>query len=1268
MSDVQGGSLVFTGVFDGSDIERNFKKTERDLKALSGQFESGSIAIDKYTDQVRDYFESQRKPIREVIKSLEELGKVLAEIKDGSPGKEDLVSFQQGSLRDLRERLKIIEAEDAKIEKLSNSYKSLSDQHKAAKENLKAMTDAGKTGTEEYGRLDAASKRIGKSLEENEKSVKALAGGYSNLGDTSGMIEGMGKQFSGLSGAVEKLSGDNDALRSVTERLNSAFGMANDLKELGAAVDIKSIAGTSLLTKAKTLLTGAVGRLAAAFGITTVSAQTLMNVLTLGLSAAITGAMALIEMYNAKQARAAQQIKERAQAENEAREESIKARLELRAAIQDIEKFNGTKEQEKSKIEELNRTYGETFGHYKTLGEWYDILQKKGEDYVNLILFQAKSQQALNKIIEVSGKLNEARQTSKRQFRLGGDTVLGAILQWFPGIDDGQEALNDYIKGLEMELNSAMNTFDFNKFQERFMHGSSGLGGHEDPDKGKRSKDKDPFIKNLEDKKKAYDEYAKAINSTDEIVRNSAYKTYVELLKGGKSYTDWLKNERNKVSAGNTDLLKKWNAAIADADTETVTGKLEKQIKDILSDATSKTKDKITELEKAGSDILPGDPLKIEKEKLLQNGLSQLRRQSLQEEKKLLEETLKEYGGFLQDKLDFDQEYNEKKAALNKKLTEQITEEEKQAVLEAMANLDAEQTKLQNKSKIKGVETQIQAAQYKLEKDLFDVEKGRYKWRADRDKDRLEKQKKYNLALQEFYKQLLILDPTKENLEKIKDVLEELGIDLEKIINQIKKTDNDKLFEMLEGIEGIAGALAGLDGSMGEVFQSISSAVASVNQTIKTFNDDTLSSSEKNFAAAATIIEGVVSLINMVTAASKNRKEKEREFYQNQIALAHEYALALNEQLLLQSKLTGSGFIRNYAGEINDAFSAATDAFTSYQEAMKKLEDGKAKVDLKNAVDWGNVGKGAATGAATGAVIGSVVPVIGNVVGAVVGAVVGGVVGLFGGKKKKDVLGGLLDVFPELIDGTGNLNKELAQTLINTNQIDDSTKQILQNSLDWADAVEKANEQVKNIVVELAGDLGNNLRNALVEAFKAGEDASQKMFEVAGKSLENFIENLIWSTVMSPVFDQFIERVTDSLNPNGGDGNIVDDYAWFMEAIKEPAKLVESLMKDVKSAAANEGIDMWNSSSSDATERGMAGAVKGMSQETATIMSGHLNKQTILFTEGIDIIRQQLLTSYAIEHNTRNIDSNTKNIEPILKSIDSKTKSVDGELRASGLG
>ena len=52
------------------------------------------------------------------------------------------------------------------------------------------------------------------------------------------------------------------------------------------------------------------------------------------------------------------------------------------------------------KVEELNRKYGESFGYYNTIAEWYDILTQKGEDYIQMLFLQAKAQSLVDKAVK----------------------------------------------------------------------------------------------------------------------------------------------------------------------------------------------------------------------------------------------------------------------------------------------------------------------------------------------------------------------------------------------------------------------------------------------------------------------------------------------------------------------------------------------------------------------------------------------------------------------------------------------------------------------------------------------------------------------------------------------------------------------------------------------------------------------------------------------------------------------------------------------------
>lgn len=91
----------------------------------------------------------------------------------------------------------------------------------------------------------------------------------------------------------------------------------------------------------------------------------------------------------------------------------IKTRFEIDNTVKSLKNFTGNKEQEKSKVEELNRKYGESFGYYDTLAQWYDILIQKSEDYIQMLFLQAKAQNLVNKAVEADEKVATIKATDK---------------------------------------------------------------------------------------------------------------------------------------------------------------------------------------------------------------------------------------------------------------------------------------------------------------------------------------------------------------------------------------------------------------------------------------------------------------------------------------------------------------------------------------------------------------------------------------------------------------------------------------------------------------------------------------------------------------------------------------------------------------------------------------------------------------------------------------------------------------------------------------
>ena len=102
-------------------------------------------------------------------------------------------------------------------------------------------------------------------------------------------------------------------------------------------------------------------------------------------------------------------LKEMTEIEKDGRAQMVRTRFELKSVIGEIKDFTGSKEQEKAKVEELNRKYGESFGYYKTLSEWYDTLIQKSEDYVQVLLHQANVQNLVNKAAEADEEVNKIK-------------------------------------------------------------------------------------------------------------------------------------------------------------------------------------------------------------------------------------------------------------------------------------------------------------------------------------------------------------------------------------------------------------------------------------------------------------------------------------------------------------------------------------------------------------------------------------------------------------------------------------------------------------------------------------------------------------------------------------------------------------------------------------------------------------------------------------------------------------------------------------------
>ena len=119
-------------------------------------------------------------------------------------------------------------------------------------------------------------------------------------------------------------------------------------------------------------------------------------------------------------------LREMTEIEKDGRAQMVRTRFELKSVIDEIKNFTGSKEQEKAKVEELNRKYGESFGYYKTLSEWYDTLIQKSEDYVQVLLHQTNVQNLVKKAAEADEEVNKIKAQKPEE----AESAMGFFGKW----------------------------------------------------------------------------------------------------------------------------------------------------------------------------------------------------------------------------------------------------------------------------------------------------------------------------------------------------------------------------------------------------------------------------------------------------------------------------------------------------------------------------------------------------------------------------------------------------------------------------------------------------------------------------------------------------------------------------------------------------------------------------------------------------------------------------------------------------------------------
>lgn len=504
---------------------------EQEYRKISISEEQAAVANKSLTDKIRE----QKAVVKQVEADVRALQKAYEQAAPGNAQGTALAELNAAK-KALQEDKNILASLTEEQERNRESNKRLSRQLRELQNDMARMRLNGEQNTEEYRQMAQKAAQLSDTLGDLRAQTNILANDDANLQGFISGVNGLSGAFTTATGIMSLFAGENENLMKIQARVQSVMAITMGLQQVFNTLNKDSAFQLVTVTKVKNLLTAANYRLATSLGISNAAATALMATLTLGLSVVITGLIVAWNKLSDAQEEAARKAQERVEIESQGRAEMIKTRFEIDTTRESLKNFTGSKEEEKKKCEEMNRKYGEAFGYYDTVAQWYDVLTQKAEQYIQMLFLQAKAQALVNKAVEADEKVNKHKATKpgNADSDMGFFARMGHYMMTAEshGAYDGYAAIERYnkeaydkrTKELEAERDGFLKQAADLEKQAASIGKSNNIGGHSAPDKPEKTKEKKP-----KDTKREKERLASELLSLQQKNRQAE----IDLLKEG---------------------------------------------------------------------------------------------------------------------------------------------------------------------------------------------------------------------------------------------------------------------------------------------------------------------------------------------------------------------------------------------------------------------------------------------------------------------------------------------------------------------------------------------------------------------------------------------------------------------------------------------------------------------------------------------------------------------------------------------------------------
>lgn len=1281
--------------------------------------------------------------------------------------REKLINEAQASADQLLQEEKALKKQKETAEKNVSTQISLRTQLRNVREELALLEANGQRGTEAFKKLQQEAGRLTDAI--GDATTQARIFSHDNRG-LQGMISGLSGvvgAFSAAQGAVALFAGENEDLQKVMLKVQSLMSITIGLQQVANTINKDSAFMLTTVAKAKELLAAATNKLTIALGGSTIAAKALMATLTLGLSVAITVIIAALSKLQSKQAEAKKAQEEFNKKVSEAAGKPVAA---YRALQTEWISLSGSLKEREKWVQDNADNFKELGFSVRDAKEAEELLVSNSSKFVEAMMLRAKaaatSELAIEKykaVIEAQNKLDatpKAYVSKKGTYTDGyGVKRKGTVLEKSDTWKEAEEALTK----AEAEYNKLINLqVSFTQQEKQILAQIGNQAGKiiagsveaaekelarlqelykkAGSDKERASlkkqieaqqkevnrislssgskKEKDPYLEMLTKRKEKYADYLKWVTSKDETLRMAANTEFATLLKEGTSYLDYLENKRADIQAKatktTTDLknLSTLNNEIAKTTKETVISDFDKKLQEEL--AACQTIGARLDLLEQRRKELSGDNSDVDNAK--KDIIDDAKKDTLQQAKEETKQLLREYAGYLSDKLDFEESYAWKKQAITDKLAKATTSKDKQVAEAALAALEKKRAEY---SKLTGNEQYDQLLQqYKTyQQQQTEIMKTYAAQRVEAEKQgniamiaqinakeqaELSKLAASRLMASESWNQLfsdlstlttntinkLITDI---NSKKVSLSAQFNPADLKAINDQLEKA-KDELHERNPFL-ALKDSLAELRAAMkaDKLLESDDPFVKSLEERKKQYQayTDTINSGDEILAGAAK--EAFAELLSEGSSYVDYLRRKIAELNKQKATIkltveGEEQLAVLNAALSKEegtTKSVSAAFKESFKS-IGSSIDLVSGAFDSVVSGIKKM--GVSMDEETDAIlgDIGGMLEGAGQFAAGYASMNPVQMVSGAV------GFLSSAFDLFNTRDRKaeksikkhqeavTKLGYAYNALEHAVDSAlgetvyQNQNAMIQNLRAQQNEIQGMINdEISKKKTDWGRVDEfreqyaEAGRQIEDLIKEItesitqtsATELADELANALVEAFEGGENAAKAFGEVANDVIKNAVVNALKLQFLEQPLQKAIKQLQKDM---GFDEEGNGSFNGLTETEQARFKQV------IQAAGANfaAAIDMYKDLFEQLDEDDpstLSGAIKGASQESIDLLAGQTNAVRVNQVTSLQLLRQQLT-------HLANMDTTLGVISGRLLTIINKiTNTPTDDLRSQGI-